>query len=163
MAESGRWPLARGPSRPRHAVPRQRRMQWYLGAVRTDGASWMEWSRRMQQPDEGDFTKHNAAEPPSARLLDLLRKLETVCATEVAAPPIQPEQSVDGDGGLPLTEELAATMHRLYKSRETPAATPGPYCRSCSLVHVCLPEATAKGDLATRWVERQLRSLQQEV
>jgi len=64
----------------------------------------------MQQPDEGDFTKHNAAEPPSARLLDLLRKLETVCATEVAAPPIQPEQSVDGDGGLPLTEELAATQ-----------------------------------------------------
>jgi CRISPR-associated exonuclease Cas4 len=61
------------------------------------------------------------------------------------------------------TEELAATMHRLYKSRETPAATPGPYCRSCSLVHVCLPEATANGDLAARWVERQLRSLQQEV
>src|SRR6516225_740873 len=48
-------------------------------------------------------------EPPPARLLDLLRKLETVCATEVAAPPIQPEQSLEGDGGrsLPLTEELA--------------------------------------------------------
>ena len=61
------------------------------------------------------------------------------------------------------TEELAATMHRLYKSRETPAAMPGPYCRSCSLVHVCLPEVTANGDLAARWVERQLRSLQQEV
>jgi hypothetical protein len=62
----------------------------------------------MQQPDaEGDFTKHNAP-----RLLDLLRKLETVCATEVAAPPIQPEQSVDGDGGgsLALTEELAGTQ-----------------------------------------------------
>jgi len=43
-------------------------------------------------------------------LLDLLRKLETVCAAEVAAPPIQPEQSVDGDGGesLALTEELLA-------------------------------------------------------
>ena len=61
------------------------------------------------------------------------------------------------------TEELAVTMHRLYKCRETPAATPGAYCRSCSLVHICLPEATANGDLAARWVERQLRSLQQEV
>ena len=64
----------------------------------------------MQQPDaEDDFTKHNAPEPPPARLLDLLRKLETVCAAEVAAPPIQPEQSVDGDGGgsLALNEELA--------------------------------------------------------
>ena len=64
----------------------------------------------MQQPDaEDDFTKHNAPEPPPARLLDLLRKLETVCATEVAAPPIQPEQSVDGDGGgsHALNEELA--------------------------------------------------------
>jgi hypothetical protein len=44
-------------------------------------------------------------------LLDLLRKLETVCATDVAAPPIQPEQGVDGDGGgsLAPTEELAST------------------------------------------------------
>jgi hypothetical protein len=67
----------------------------------------------MQQPDaEGDFTKHNAPEPPPARLLDLLRKLETVCAAEVAAPPIQPEQSVDGDGrgSLALNEELAGTQ-----------------------------------------------------
>ena len=65
----------------------------------------------MQRPDaEGDFTKHN--EPPPARLLDLLRKLETVRATEVAAPPIQPEQSVDGVGGgsLAPTEELAGTQ-----------------------------------------------------
>ncbi len=61
------------------------------------------------------------------------------------------------------TEELAATMHRLYRSRETPAAQPGTYCRNCSLVHVCLPEATAKVDSAARWVARQLRSLQQEI
>jgi CRISPR-associated exonuclease Cas4 len=61
------------------------------------------------------------------------------------------------------TEELAATMHRLYRSRETPAAVPGPYCRNCSLIDVCLPEATAQEDSAARWVVRQLRSLQQEV
>jgi CRISPR-associated exonuclease Cas4 len=60
------------------------------------------------------------------------------------------------------TEELAATMHRLYRSRETPAAVPGLYCRSCSLVDVCLPQATARDD-AARWVALQLRSLQQEV
>jgi CRISPR-associated exonuclease Cas4 len=61
------------------------------------------------------------------------------------------------------TEELAATMHRLYRSRVTPAALPGPYCRNCSLVHVCLPQATAHVDSAARWVARQLRSLQQEI
>jgi CRISPR-associated exonuclease Cas4 len=61
------------------------------------------------------------------------------------------------------TEELAATMHHLYRDRETPAAVPGPYCRNCSLVHVCLPQATAQEEGAARWVARQLRSLRQEV
>jgi CRISPR-associated exonuclease Cas4 len=61
------------------------------------------------------------------------------------------------------TEELAATMHRLYRSGVTPAATPGPYCRNCSLVDVCLPEATSHNDVAARWVSLQLLSLQQEV
>ena len=61
------------------------------------------------------------------------------------------------------TEELAATMHRLYRSGVTPAATPGPYCRNCSLVDVCLPEATSHNDVAASWVTLQLRSLQQEV
>ena len=61
------------------------------------------------------------------------------------------------------TEELAATMHRLYRNRETPAAQPGPYCDCCSLVHICLPKVTAQPDSAARWVERQMRSLNQEV
>jgi CRISPR-associated exonuclease Cas4 len=61
------------------------------------------------------------------------------------------------------TEELAATMHRLYRSRVTPAASPGPYCRNCSLVDVCLPQATAHEDDAARGWRLQLRSLQQEV
>jgi CRISPR-associated exonuclease Cas4 len=60
------------------------------------------------------------------------------------------------------TETLTATMHRLYRSRETPAAVPGPYCRNCSLVDVCLPKATAQEDGAAHWVARQLRSLEQE-
>lgn len=60
------------------------------------------------------------------------------------------------------TEELAATMHRLYQSRITPAATPGPYCRSCSLIDICLPEATSHHDSTAQWVALQLRSIQQE-
>jgi CRISPR-associated exonuclease Cas4 len=60
------------------------------------------------------------------------------------------------------TEELAATMHRLYQGRKTPPPQPGAYCSSCSLVHVCLPRATASEDGAARWVAQQLRSLQQE-
>ena len=61
------------------------------------------------------------------------------------------------------TEDLAATMHRLYRSGVTPAATPGSHCRSCSLVDVCLPQATVHKEDAARWVALQLRSLQQEV
>jgi CRISPR-associated exonuclease Cas4 len=61
------------------------------------------------------------------------------------------------------TEALAATMHRLYRNRETPAAVPGPYCRSCSLVDVCLPQVTAHEDSAARWVAQQVRSLQREI
>jgi CRISPR-associated exonuclease Cas4 len=61
------------------------------------------------------------------------------------------------------TEELATTMHLLYRNRETPVAVPGPYCRSCSLVDVCLPQATAHVDGAARWVAQQVRSLQREI
>lgn len=61
------------------------------------------------------------------------------------------------------TEELAATMHRLYRNRVTPAATPGGCCRNCSLVDVCLPEATSHENDAARWVALQLRSLRQEL
>jgi CRISPR-associated exonuclease Cas4 len=60
------------------------------------------------------------------------------------------------------TETLAATMHQLYRDRQTPAAIPGSYCRSCSLVDICLPKATAHEEGTAKWVERQLRSLQQE-
>jgi CRISPR-associated exonuclease Cas4 len=61
------------------------------------------------------------------------------------------------------TEELAAIMHRLYRNLETPAAVPGPYCRSCSLVDVCLPLATAQEHGAARWVAQQVRLLQREI
>lgn len=61
------------------------------------------------------------------------------------------------------TEALIATMHDLYQRRATPPAIPGTYCRNCSLVDVCLPNATAHEAEAARWVAQQLRSLEQEV
>ncbi len=59
-------------------------------------------------------------------------------------------------------ETLAATMHQLYAARETPPAQPGKHCQRCSLVNLCLPEATANRSVAGRWQAAQLRSLQQE-
>ena len=61
------------------------------------------------------------------------------------------------------TEELAATMHLLYANKQTPTAHPGPYCKSCSLVDLCLPNATADPAAAKLWIERQLRSFDGEV
>jgi CRISPR-associated exonuclease Cas4 len=60
------------------------------------------------------------------------------------------------------TEALAATMHALYTSRTTPPAKPGKHCLNCSLVHICLPNATASLDIS-RWQAAQIRSLQQDV
>ena len=57
------------------------------------------------------------------------------------------------------TEELAATMQRLYAAAETPPALPGKHCRSCSLVDKCLPSATASPVVANDWHAQQLRSL----
>jgi hypothetical protein len=65
----------------------------------------------MQQPD-ANFEERHAPEPLPPRWLELLGKLDTVCATEAEpSPPIQPEQSADGRGGrsLALSEELAGT------------------------------------------------------
>ena len=61
------------------------------------------------------------------------------------------------------TEELAVTMHRLYTARQTPPAQPGKHCRSCSLIGICLPDATDRREVGARWRAAQLRSLQAEV
>jgi CRISPR-associated exonuclease Cas4 len=61
------------------------------------------------------------------------------------------------------TEELAATMHRLYAASETPAAQPAKHCRSCSLENICLPTATSGPHIASRWTALQIRSLQSKV
>jgi hypothetical protein len=64
----------------------------------------------MQQ--DANLEDRNAPEPLPPRWLELLAKLDMVCATEVEpAPPTQPEQSANGIGGgrLALGEELAGT------------------------------------------------------
>ena len=61
------------------------------------------------------------------------------------------------------TESLAATMHRLYAARQTPAAQPGKHCERCSLIGICLPHATAEITVAARWNAAQLCSLTKEL
>ena len=58
------------------------------------------------------------------------------------------------------TESLAAEMHRLYQSRETPPAKPGKYCQNCSLLNICLPHATAESTIQSRWNRRLRQALQ---
>ena len=60
------------------------------------------------------------------------------------------------------TESLASTMHRLFRSGVTPAAEPGPHCRNCWLVDVCLPESTGETADARGWLDAQIRGLAQE-
>lgn len=57
------------------------------------------------------------------------------------------------------TESLAATMHQLFHAGVTPAAQPGPHCRNCSLVDLCLPASTDGAIDARRWLDRKTRSL----
>jgi CRISPR-associated exonuclease Cas4 len=60
------------------------------------------------------------------------------------------------------TKSLTAAMHNLYADRVTPPASPGPHCRSCSLVEICMPHVTARSDVERRWRAAQLRSLESE-
>ena len=60
------------------------------------------------------------------------------------------------------TEDLAATMHRLYAAHETPPALPGKHCDRCSLIDVCLTHGTACVQVADRWQATQRRFLQQD-
>jgi CRISPR-associated exonuclease Cas4 len=60
------------------------------------------------------------------------------------------------------TKSLAQTMHRLFREGMTPPAQPGPQCRNCSLVDICLPEVTDAYASAGRWLAVQIRSLSNE-
>jgi CRISPR-associated exonuclease Cas4 len=60
------------------------------------------------------------------------------------------------------TESLAASMHDLFRAGTTPPAQPGPHCRNCSLVDLCLPDSTDGTADAHRWLNRKIRSLSQD-
>ena len=116
--------------------------------------------------------KRGKRKPTDCDLVQLCAQalcLEEMCGVAIAAGAIfygEPRRRIDVAFTPDLrarTESLAATMHHLYAARKTPPAQPGKHCQSCSLVDVCLPEATAKADIATRWHAAQLRSLQQDV
>lgn len=51
-----------------------------------------------------------------------------------------------------LTEDTARRLHALIGSRRTPAAVKEPKCDSCSLLHLCLPEALGQRHSAARYV-----------
>lgn len=58
------------------------------------------------------------------------------------------------------TVGLAAEMHRLYTDRITPEAIPAPHCTSCSLLNICLPNATNRQTVGGRWRAVQRRFLE---
>jgi CRISPR-associated exonuclease Cas4 len=60
------------------------------------------------------------------------------------------------------TTSLAQTMRELYRERRTPAATPGAHCRRCSLVNLCMPEATQANKTVQDWMQRRVRALLRE-
>jgi CRISPR-associated exonuclease Cas4 len=61
------------------------------------------------------------------------------------------------------TVDLAAEMHRLFTARITPAAQPGPYCRNCSLVDLCLPSQTDHATASSGWLGRQVAGLTKDI
>ena len=52
---------------------------------------------------------------------------------------------------VPITNELkekvkkmAKEMHQYYERRYTPKVKTGPFCKNCSLQHICLPQLMKK-------------------
>ncbi len=52
-----------------------------------------------------------------------------------------------------LTEETAAALHGLIRTRTTPRAEYGKRCRSCSLIDRCLPKVSSAGRSVRRYLE----------
>ncbi|KIX11177.1 CRISPR-associated protein Cas4 [Dethiosulfatarculus sandiegensis] len=53
------------------------------------------------------------------------------------------------------TKDLAQSLHQMMEQGRTPKAQPGPKCKSCSLVKVCLPETSGKEKVET-YLKRQI-------
>ena len=112
--------------------------------------------------------KRGKRKPTDCDLVQLCAQalcLEEMLSVDVARGAIfygEPRRRIEVDFSRELrarTEDLVATMHRLYVAHETPPALPGKHCRNCSLVNRCLPDATAAFHVADGWQAQQLHSL----
>jgi CRISPR-associated exonuclease Cas4 len=61
-----------------------------------------------------------------------------------------------------FTEETAARLHRLVRSGRTPRAARQPQCDRCSLLHLCLPDATRARASAARYLQLVLQKTAHE-
>lgn len=55
-----------------------------------------------------------------------------------------------------LVAKLSFEMHRLFKQDLTPAPLFKPHCKSCSLMDICLPQATQMGNKAGNYLKKNL-------
>jgi len=58
-----------------------------------------------------------------------------------------------------VTVDAARRYHELFTRRETPRVPPEPKCKQCSLVEICLPEATGKQRSALRYLDAAFSEL----
>jgi CRISPR-associated exonuclease Cas4 len=116
----------------------------------------VEYKRGRRKPDDCDLVQLCA---------------QAICLEEMLGQPVprgaifygEPRRRLEVEFSSQLrtrTESLAVEMHRLYQSHETPPAKPGRHCQNCSLVNICLPQATADSSIRTRWNRLQRQALQ---
>jgi CRISPR-associated exonuclease Cas4 len=129
--------------------------------VRLDGAPG-EW---IPFPVE-----YKRGRPKRDRSDELQLCAQALCLEEMLSVPIsrgalfygetRRRRDVELDAGLRAeTEDAAARVHRLLAGGVTPRALREPKCESCSLLHLCLPEAQAPGRSASRYLARALAAL----
>lgn len=151
------------------------------GDIRTVRGMWLR-SERMKLSGRGDIVefrpepypveyKRGKAKPNDCDLVQLCAQalcLEEMLSVSVPAGAFfygMPRRRMEVSFSPALrqrTLSLAQTMQELYRERRTPAATPGPHCRRCSLVNVCIPEATQDNKTVQEWMQRKVRSLLHE-
>jgi CRISPR-associated exonuclease Cas4 len=61
------------------------------------------------------------------------------------------------------TEKAAQRLHELLKGDSTPKAIEGPKCRNCSLVDLCLPNATGSGNSAAGYLSKAVSEVLREI
>ncbi|KMY68408.1 CRISPR-associated protein Cas4 [Desulfocarbo indianensis] len=72
------------------------------------------------------------------------------------------EEVVFSGGLREAVERAAREVRDMLASGRLPRPSPGPYCRSCSLVELCLPRQTGAGDSASGYLRRQMKSAREE-